>query len=367
MNFVVERNEILTRLEAVSGAAASKTVKPILSGIYFSVKGESIVQLTATDLETAIKTEVKAKHIDGQDGFVVDAKVALEIVRNLPEGEIIFEIEETNLIIRAGKSRFTLPTMDPEEFPDVETTTGGVEFVVSVSAIELMIDRVIFCAARDEFMRNLNGVYWEFEGGFLRLVAADGFRMALAEERIDVSVDDHFLLTLKSMRDLQNSMKSAMSDEMKIVYDGSRVGFYFDGTEMVSKVVDAEFPDYKRVLPKSFKSRVRLYTSNLSDAVRRASIAARLGSDSIKLDIKDELLRIIARSPDHGEAIEEIEGKKEGDNLVIAFNPRFLSESLRKIDTEEVELNFVDSNSPLQINPIDVQGYTYIIMPIRLI
>ena len=84
MNFAVERNEILTRLEAVSGAAASKTVKPILSGINFSVKGESIVQLTATDLETAIKTEVKAKHIDGQDGFVVDAKVALEIVRNLP-------------------------------------------------------------------------------------------------------------------------------------------------------------------------------------------------------------------------------------------------------------------------------------------
>ncbi len=140
--------------------------------------------------------------------------------------------------------------MDPEEFPDVDTTTGGVEFSVSVSAIELMIDRVIFCAARDEFMRNLNGVYWEFEGGFLRLVAADGFRMSLAEERIDVSVDDHFLLTLKSMRDLQNSMKSPMSDEMKIVYDGPG-GLLLDGTEMVSKLSTPIFPT-TRESPKIF-------------------------------------------------------------------------------------------------------------------
>lgn len=367
MKFAVQRSEILTRLESVSGAVASKNVKPILSGIHFSVAGELAIQLKATDLETSIKTEVKVNHIDGTGAFVVDARVMLEIVRNLPDGEIFFEIEETNLVVRSGKSRFTLPTMDAAEFPPIEPAKGGVEFSVSVSAVELMIDRVMFCAARDEFMRNLNGVYWEFESGFLRLVAADGFRMSLAEERIDLNIEDHYLLTLKSMKDLHNSMKSAMSDQMRVVYDGSRVGFYFDGTEMVSKVVDAEFPDYRRVLPKSFKTRVVLKTSAFSDAVRRASIAARLGSDSVRFDIKDESFRIIAKSPDHGEAIEQLEGNKEGDDIIIAFNPRFLAEAARKIDTDEAELNFVDSGSPLQLNPIDVQGYTYIIMPIRLI
>ena len=367
MKFVAARSEILTRLESVSGAVAPKSVKPILSGIYFSMKDDSTVKLQATDLETAITTELRPKHIDGRCDFVIDARLVLEIVRNLPEGEVVFETEDTNVIIREGSARFTLPTMDPDEFPIVEPTSGGLEFTVSVSSIELMIDRVIFCAAMDEFMRNLNSVYWEFEDGYLRLVAADGFRMALSEERIDLSIDDHFLLTLKSMKDLQNSLKAAMSDLLKVTYDGSRVQFLFDGTEIVTKVVDAEFPDYKKVLPKSFKARLVLSTEVFSDAVRRASIAARLGSDSVKFEIDDEQFKIVARSPDHGESIEILDANKEGDNIVIAFNPRFLSESAKKIDSDTVELNFVDSNSPLQMNPVDVQGYTYVIMPIRLI
>jgi len=367
MKFVAARSEILTRLESVSGAVAPKNVKPILSGIYFSMKDESTVKLVATDLETAITTELKPKQIDGSCNFVIDARLVLEIVRNLPEGEVIFETEETNMVIRMGSARFTLPTMDPDDFPDIEPATGGLDFTVSVSSVELMVERVIFCAARDEFMRNLNSVYWEFDDGYLRLVAADGFRMALSEGRIDLNIDDHFLLTLKSMRDLQNSLKAAMSDVMKITYDGSRVQFSFDGTEIVTKVVDAEFPDYRKVLPKSFKARVVVPTETFSDAVRRASIAARLGSDSVKFEIDDEQFKIIARSPDHGESVEVIGANKEGDNIVIAFNPRFLSESVKKIDSDSVELNFVDSNSPLQMNPVDVQGYTYIIMPIRLI
>ncbi len=206
----------------------------------------------------------------------------------------------------------------------------------------------------------------EFDDGYLRLVAADGFRMALSEGRIDLNADDHFLLTLKSMRDLQNGLKAIMSDVMKITYDGSRVQFSFDGTEIVTKVVDAEFPDYRKVLPKSFKARVVVPTETFL-MLLKASIAARLGSDSVKFEIDDEQFKIIARSPDHGESVEVIGANKEGDNIVIAFNPRFLSESAKKIDSDSVELNFVDSNSPLQMNPVDVQGYTYIIMPIRLI
>jgi len=216
-------------------------------------------------------------------------------------------------------------------------------------------------------MRNLNGIYWELQGGYLRLVAADGFRLALAEEKIESDVEDRFLLTLKSMKDLQSSIKTALSDDLRIIYDGAKVGFYFDGIEMIARVVDAEFPDYRKVLPKAFKTRVVANTTVLSDAIRRASIAARLGSESVKIELKGESIKLIAKSPEHGESTEELDVKKEGDDILIAFNPRFLADSIKKIDTEEVELNFVDSNSPLQMNPVDVEGYLYIIMPIRLI
>lgn len=367
MRFSIPRNEFLTRLESVSTAVASKTVKPVLSGILFKTTENSKLELVATDLETSIKTYVQPSEISGTGQFVVDAKVLLEIMRNLPDGKVFFDFQDTNLVIRMEKSRFVLPTMSGEEFPEVEPAQGGWELETSVTALEIMIDRVLFCAAKDEFMRNLNGVYWELEGGYLRLVAADGFRLALAEEKTSQNLEDHFLLTLKSMKDLQSSIKTAGSDDMKIVYDGTRVGFYFDGTEMVARVVEADFPDYKKVLPKAFKTRVVANTSSLSDAIRRASIAARLGSDSIKIEIREDNMKLVAKSPDHGESSEELEIKKDGEDLIIAFNPKFLLEATKKIDTEEAELNFVDSNSPLQMNPVDVEGYLYIIMPIRLI
>ncbi|MCD6160228.1 MAG: DNA polymerase III subunit beta [Kosmotoga sp.] len=367
MRFSIERGEILSRLESVASAVAQKTVKPVLSGVLFKATTEGKIELLATDLETAIKAVTTPVHIDGEGAFVVEAKVILEVIRNLPSGEIIFELQDNNLIVRVEKSKFVLPTISPDQFPEIEPTRGGIEIETSVTVLELMIDRVIFCAAKDEFMRNLNGIYWELQGGYLRLVAADGFRLALAEEKIESDVEDRFLLTLKSMKDLQSSIKTALSDDLRIIYDGAKVGFYFDGIEMIARVVDAEFPDYRKVLPKAFKTRVVANTTVLSDAIRRASIAARLGSESVKIELKGESIKLIAKSPEHGESTEELDVKKEGDDILIAFNPRFLADSIKKIDTEEVELNFVDSNSPLQMNPVDVEGYLYIIMPIRLI
>ncbi len=367
MEFSIKKSDILSKLETVSSAVASKTVKPVLSGILFRVVDEKKIELVATDLETSIKTFIKPVTLDGDGAFVVEAKVLLEIARSLSEGTISFNIEENNLIIEMGQSYFTLPTMDASEFPEISPTEGGIKLETSVTNLELMIERSIFCAAKDEFMRNLNGIYWELEDGYLRLVGADGFRLALVEKKIDTDVEDHFLLSLKSMKDLQTSIKNASSDKMLIEYDGSRVGFYFNDTEMIARVVDAEFPDYKKVLPKAFKTKIVVDSKDFTDAVKRTSITARLGSESVKLEIAEDTMQLLAKSPEHGEAKEELKVKKDGEDLTIAFNPKFLMESMKNIDTDETELNLVDSNSPLQMNPVDVEGYLYIIMPIRLI
>ncbi|MFW6121821.1 MAG: DNA polymerase III subunit beta [Petrotogales bacterium] len=367
MEFSIKKSDILSKLETVSSAVASKTVKPVLSGILFRVVGEKKIELLATDLETSIKTFIEPDSLSGDGAFVVEAKVLLEIARSLREGTINFNIEENNLNIEMGQSFFTLPSMDASEFPEISPTEGGIKLETSVTNLELMIERSIFCAAKDEFMRNLNGIYWELEDGYLRLVGADGFRLALVEKKIDTDVEDHFLIALKSMKDLQTSIKNASSDKMLIEYDGSRVGFYFNDTEIIARVVDAEFPDYKKVLPKAFKTKIVVDSNDFMDAVKRTSITARLGSESVKLEIVEDTMQLLAKSPEHGEANEELKVKKDGEDLTIAFNPKFLLESMKNIDADETELNFVDSNSPLQMNPVDVEGYLYIIMPIRLI
>ena len=368
MKFTLERKDLLPKLETVAMAVAPKTVKPVLAGILFRVSQDGEISLMATDLETSVKTGVKSKHFEGEgSAFVVEANLFTEIIRNLYDADIKFSLDTTNLSIDQGKSHFLIPTMSADDYPDFDTISAGTSFRESLTALELMIDRTLFCAARDEFMRNLNGIYWEFDGEFFRLVAADGFRMALAEGKVKTELGENFLLSLKSMKNLHNAMKSAKSDQITISHDGSRVGFSFDDTEIVARVVEADFPYYRKVLPKAFKTRVKVDTKAFLDALRRGSIAARFGSDSIKLELVDGQLRLMSSSQDHGESLDEMAVSKDGDDLTIAFNPRFLSEAMKKVDSEETELNFVDAGSALQISPVGVEGYIYIVMPIRLI
>ncbi|RKX38342.1 MAG: DNA polymerase III subunit beta, partial [Thermotogae bacterium] len=137
--------------------------------------------------------------------------------------------------------------------------------------------------------------------------------------------------------------------------------------ETVMRVVDVDFPDYRRVLPAAFRCKAVVSKNDLLEALKRASVIAKRGSESVRLDVTEESMLLSSKSPDFGEVSEEVSIQKEGEDITAAFNPRFLTEALRHLHTDEAELNFVDGTSPLQINPLDVEGYLYIVMPIRIV
>ncbi len=366
MKLTIPKNELATKLSMVSKVVPAKAVKAILQGILFKVS-DGVLTISATDLETGFVTEIREFTTDGEGAFVVEGKVADEVVRSLPGSEIVIEYDGISATFSSQKSRFTLPTMDPKEFPEFSPDVNGEEFVLSTTQVETMLDRSMFAAAKDEIMRNLNVVLWEFDSDYLRFVAADGFRLALAESANPSNFVGSFLLSLNSMKDFASSVRMASSDELLLRFDGRRVGFSFDGTQMIVRVVDAEFPNYKTVLPQEFRTRIVVEKNTFIEALKRVSIAARLGSETVKLEVGDEVMKVSARSSDRGEAVEEIEVKKDGEDMIIGFNPRFLLEACQHVDTENVELNFKDSNGPVQINPVDVEGYLYIVMPVRLV
>ncbi len=362
----VDTSELSEKVSLVSKIVPSKTVKPILSCVLFEFS-QGAICLNATDLESCVRAKLKCNG-EGEGKFAVDAKVLNEIVRTLPantSAEITFTNEM--MLIESGRSRFKIPTMDPSEFPDFGVAQTGNEIKIEARTMYLMLDRVLFCAATDEFMKNLNGVYWEVGKDFLRLVASDGFRLAISEEKIFSDEEASFLLSLRSMRELLSLTQRDQEQLLRITYDGRRVSIMTQELDMIVRVVEIDFPDYKRVLPKAFKTKVVLSTNDLLEALKRAIVIAKRGSESVRVDITESTLKVSSRSPDYGEVQEELEAKKDGEDILAAFNPRFLIEALRHIDTEEVELNFVDSTSPLQINPIDVSGYLYIVMPIRIV
>jgi len=367
MKFTVDKKQIIFGMDRVSGAVASKTIRPILSGVMFKKKDEKTFELISTDLETYVKTEIKVLNSDQIESFVVEAILLREIVRSLPEKEIIFEKEDNNISVKSGKAAFYLPTMNPEEFPEFQDANADNEIHFSLSVLELMLERSIFCSNKDELMKHLNGLYWEYKDGFLRIVAADGFRMAVTEEKIDKNIESSFFLTLKSMTELLNTLRTSNSDDLSISFDDSKVSFIFDNTTLVTRIADIEFPNYKAIIPKGFKAKVIVNKNEFIQSTRRSEITAKLGSHSVLMNIIDDVISINSSSPEQGEANEDIFVKKEGEDLKISLNPRYLLESLKKIDSDSVELGFVGYNLPVQLNPLDIEGYFYIIMPIRLI
>ncbi|PHJ12335.1 DNA polymerase III subunit beta, partial [Fervidobacterium sp. SC_NGM5_O18] len=247
----------------------------------------------------------------------------------------------------------------------IETDESGIKFSIDTSILEEMLDRVSFCASSESAMRALNGVYWEVHGGFLRLVASDGYRLALAEQKLDIDNEFDFIIALKSVKELEKLLSSTTEPMINITYDHSIVSFNAGDVTMIVRTVEETFPDYKRVLPKAFKTRVVLNVDDFAEALKRVMVIAKRGTEKVQLKISDDVMELSSQSPDYGEAVENIPVTKDGEDLIVNFNPKFLNEAIKHIDEKEVEFNFVDNLSPLQINPRNVEGYMYIVLPVR--
>lgn len=203
----VDMQELVNKVTVVSKVVPSKVIKPILGCVLFDLTEDGVF-LLAFDLETGVKAKLNCEY-EGFGRFAVDGKVFYEVVKTLPtDVGASLEVTPASLSIECGKSKFKLSVVDPSDFPEVSLSESSVSFEIDANVLHKMIEKVIFCAATDEFMRNLNGVYWELGNGFLRLVASDGFRLALAEERLEIQDEMGFLLSLKSMKELMSVAES---------------------------------------------------------------------------------------------------------------------------------------------------------------
>ena len=371
MKFEIGRASFEEMLNMALKAVAKKTTNPVLSGVKIELK-EGALHIYATDLQTGFHGELDVTSYEGEGAFIVEAKLLSDIVKKLAELTLQMEVENSKLIIKSGASKFALATMDPEEFPEIEPNVTGTTIEFDKEELQNMLEKVVFCALKEseQYSRNLSSVYWDFrENGYLSLVAADGFRLGLAEMKLDIlEVPPSFLLALKSVEELINVMDNAITEKISMTFDGSRVGFVFekDNVELVLNVIDAKYPNYIDIIPKAFKTKMILSKDLFLDAIDRVAIAAKK-TEQLKMEIEGNTLRLIASSPEVGEAVEELEMEKDGEDIVIGFSPKFLRESIKEIDTAEIEFNISGEESPTQIKPLGDDSYMYIVMPVRLV
>jgi DNA polymerase-3 subunit beta len=363
----MKKSELVDAASKIVSIIPKKNIKPILSGIkIFEKDGE--VYFNATDMESSIKIKVETLELEGTGAFVLDAKTLDDISKNLLNDEVTFNLESNKAIAHTGAGEIKIPVMNSDDYPELDFEEIGEDITVPREIVLRMMENVIFCASNDEMARNLNGILWEFSGKYLRLVSADSYRMAVTEEMIydgDSTVLT-FFLSLKSMKEVQALLKESSEDEFKIKFDGKRVITKIKNITFVARLMDVNFPNYKAVIPNSFQTKVVINRIELLKALKLIKIIAKSQGDTVKLDISDEQMVLSARSQDRGDGEIPFNIKKEGQNMLVAFDPSYFIEGLQHFQSEEVELNFVDEDNALQINDQDLAGFLHIIMPVKI-
>ena len=361
------QESLLGALQAVSGIVERRHTLPILANVLIRKTGPR-VQLTTSDLEIQIRTTAELGGDDGSYAITVGARKLIDILRTLPADQTVaLEATGGKLILKGGKSRFTLQSLPAEDFPLVqESASFGPTFAVPQKTLKGLMSQVAFAMAVHDIRYYLNGILFVAEGQRLSLVATDGHRLAYASATLDVEVPkQEVILPRKTVLELQRLL-SDKEGELAMQFANNQAKFSFDGMEFVTKLVEGKFPDYNRVIPKNHKNSVTLGRGPLLQTLQRAAIMTSDKFKGVRLTLEPGLLRVAANNAEQEEAVDELDIDYGGDAIDIGFNVSYLIDALSNMSQDMVKIELSDGNSSALITNPENEHFKYVVMPMRI-
>lgn len=367
MRFKCDQQVLAKAINTVSVAVSNRTTLPVLRGILMNASGDE-VSLTASDLDISIKTVIKAD-VEEEGSTVVMAKLFGDIVRKLPNEEINIEKErEDSVKVNTVSSEFNVLALPVEDFPE----TGSKEednrkIVLDSDIFKMMIRKTGFAASTDESKGVLTGVLTEINEDAINMVALDGFRLALAKEYVKSSSNERFIIAATKMNEIAKILSDHEDEDVEIELGKKRAVLNIGDTEIVIRVMEGEFIKYEDIIPKESNTRIVIGRSILMNSIERASLLAREGGKNnlIKFSVKEDMLTITSRS-EEGNVREEIGIEKEGNDIEIGFNSKYMIDALKEIEDEKICLYMNTSVTPCVVRPTEGDSYEYLILPVRI-
>ena len=362
-----KRDELLGPLSAVSGIIERRHTLPILSNVLVERSGEALSFL-ATDIE--IQITARSGVLAAAEGrpVTVGARKLLDILRALPDGaEVALQHQDKRLVVRAGKSRFTLQTLAAEDFPRLAKPAGeSARFELEQKALRRVLALVQYAMAQQDIRYYLNGLLMVIEDGMLKLVATDGHRLAYAALKFGAQLPrQEVIIPRKTVLELGKLL--ADSDALvKVEVGATQAAFSFGTVDLVSKLIDGKFPDYTRVIPTSHKNRLQAAREPLRQALLRAAILSNEKFRGVRWVLADGSLKIVSSNAEQEEAHEELEVSYSGDALDIGFNVNYLLDVLNNVPGESIECAFGDAASSALISYPSERDFKYVVMPMRI-
>ena len=361
------QEKILSVLQSVSGIVERRHTLPILANVLVRKTGSS-VQFTTSDLEIQIRTTMEFDGDAGNFTTTVGARKLIDILRTMPPDQnVVLESNQNKLILKGGKSKFTLQTMLAEDFPLVqESPAFGPVFSVPQKTLKDLLSQVSFAMAVHDIRYYLNGILFVAEGKQLSLVATDGHRLAYASAMLDVEVPrQEVILPRKTVIEMQRLLSDA-DGAIEMQFANNQAKFSFGGMEFVTKLVEGKFPDYNRVIPKNHKNRVTVGRVPLLATLQRTAILTSEKFKGVRLNIEPGTLRVASNNAEQEEAIDELDIDYAGDSIEIGFNVTYLIDALSNMDQDMVNLELSDGNSSALFTIPENATFKYVVMPMRI-
>jgi DNA polymerase-3 subunit beta len=367
MHFTIQREALLKPLQLVAGVVERRQTLPVLSNVLLVVEGQQL-SLTGTDLEVELVGRVTLEDAAEPGEITVPARKLMDICKSLPSDALIdIRVDDQKLLVKAGRSRFTLSTLPANDFPTVEEGPGSLTFNLPQAKVRRLIERTSFAMAQQDVRYYLNGMLLEVQSGLLRAVATDGHRLAMCSMEATILQDGkhQVIVPRKGILELARLLTD-QDAEVAIVLGQHHIRANTGEFTFTSKLVDGKFPDYERVLPRGGDKLVLADRQGLREAFSRTAILSNEKYRGIRLTLASGLLKIQANNPEQEEAEEEIVVDYNGAGLEIGFNVSYLLDVLGVMGTEQVRLILSDSNSSALLQEADNDDSAYVVMPMRL-
>ncbi|SDP77856.1 DNA polymerase III subunit beta [Lentzea jiangxiensis] len=372
MKIRVERDGLADAVAWVARSLPSRPPVPVLGGVLLDAESDDSLTVSGFDYEVSAQVGVPATIADGGRALV-SGRLLADITKALPNHPVEISVDGSRMMISCGSARFSLPTMPVEDYPALPSMPQLIGELPGEIFGEA-VSQVAVAAGKDDTLPMLTGVRVEIGDGKLTLVATDRFRLAMREFpwEPDASLGDvAVLVPARTLGDAAKTLGSSGSKvEMSLAANDGLLGLSGSGKRTTTRLLDADFPKYRQLLPSEHSAAAIIDIDALQQAIKRVSLVAERGTQ-VRLEFVEGGLRLSAGGDDEGSAEEELPVEYTGDAVTIAFNPGYLLDGLGAVRTQKVHLSFTTPSRPALLKPVDedgnvAPGYLYLLMPVRL-
>ena len=364
MKLVCSKANLLNGVQIVSKAVPSKTTMSILECILVdATNGE--IKLTANDMELGIETTIEGQIVE-KGIIALDAKMFLEIVRKLPDSDITIETDASfKVVITCEKAKFTIIGKSGEDFSYLPAVEKDDSIVMSQFTLKEVVRQTIFSISDNDNNKLMTGELFEIKNNCLKVVSLDGHRISIRKMSLKKDYSDRKVVVPgKTLSEVSKILSGEVDDQVSIYFTKNHILFEFDQTMVVSRLIEGEYFRIEQMLSNDYETKVRINKRELLNCIDRATLLVKEGDKKpIIINIQDEMMELKIKS-EKGTMDEEIMITKEGKDLLIGFNPKFLIDALRVIDDEEADLYFMNAKAPCFIKD-EGESYVYLILPVN--